>query len=91
MDVKSRGEAQHKFNAYRAVAASVELSLQNREKTKLAAELVIANGEKADRAAELVIANGEKADRAAELETVLLAKYSAQKSLSSWVEILGMS
>jgi len=74
MNVKSRGEAQHKFNTFRAVIANVELSFQNTEKAKRVAELVIANDEKADRAAELVIANvelsfqnTEKAKRVAEL------------------------
>ena len=74
MNVKSRGEAQHKFNAYKAVIANEELSFQNKEKAKRAEELVIANSEKADRAAELVIANEElsfqnkeKAKRAQEL------------------------
>ena len=79
MNVKSRGEAQHKFNTFRAVIANVELSFQNTEKAKRVAELVIANDEKADRAAELVIANDEKADRAAELEAALLGKSSANK------------
>jgi len=60
LNVKSRGQAQHKFNEYKAVAA-------NDDKADRAAELIVANGEKADRAAELVIANDEKADRAAEL------------------------
>ena len=59
MNVKSRGEAQHKFNAYKAVIASLELSFQNKEKAKRVDELAIANVEKADRAAELVIANVE--------------------------------
>jgi response regulator RpfG family c-di-GMP phosphodiesterase/DNA-binding CsgD family transcriptional regulator len=74
MNVKSRGEAQHKFNAYKAVIANEELSFQNKEKAKRADELIIANSEKADRAAELVIANEElsfqnkeKAKRAQEL------------------------
>ncbi|MDO8713128.1 MAG: helix-turn-helix transcriptional regulator, partial [Polynucleobacter sp.] len=67
LNVKSRGEAQHKFNAHKAVVANVELSFQNKEKAKRVDELAIANVEKADRAAELVIANDEKADRAAEL------------------------
>jgi HD-GYP domain-containing protein (c-di-GMP phosphodiesterase class II) len=74
MNVKSRGEAQHKFNAYKAVIANEELSFQNKEKAKRAEELIIANSEKADRAAELVIANEElsfqnkeKAKRAQEL------------------------
>jgi HD-GYP domain-containing protein (c-di-GMP phosphodiesterase class II) len=67
LNVKSRGEAQHKFNEYKAAAANVELSFQNEEKAKRVDELAIANIEKADRAAELVIANVEKADRAAEL------------------------
>ena len=95
MNVKSRGEAQHKFNAYKAVVANVELSFQNKEKAKRvdelaianvekadrAAELIIANDEKADRAAELVIANVEKADRAAELEAALLGRKSANKKV----------
>jgi len=68
LHVKSRGEAQHKFNEYKAAVANVELSFQNEEKAKRVDELAIANVEKADRAAELVIANVEKADRAAELE-----------------------
>ena len=59
MNVKSRGEAQYKFNTYEAVIANVELSFQNEEKAKRVEELVIANVEKADRAAELVIANFE--------------------------------
>ena len=67
LNVKSRGEAQHKFNEYKAAVANVELSFQNIEKAKRVDELAIANVEKADRAAELVIANDEKADRAAEL------------------------
>ena len=67
LNVKSRGEAQHKFNAEKAVVANVELSFQNKEKAKRVDELAIANVEKADRAAELIIANDEKADRAAEL------------------------
>ena len=67
LNVKSRGEAQHKFNEYKAAVANVELSFQNEEKTKRIDELAIANVDKADRAAELAIANVEKADRAAEL------------------------
>ena len=39
MNVKSRGEAQHKFNAYKAVIANVELSFQNEEKAKRVDEL----------------------------------------------------
>ena len=46
MNVKSRGEAQHKFNAYKAVIANVELSFQNKEKAKRVDELAIANVEK---------------------------------------------
>ena len=79
MHVKSRGEAQHKFNVYKANDANVE-------KADRAAELVIANvelnfqnEEKAKRVEELVIANVEKADRAAELEAVVLGKNSANK------------
>jgi len=74
LNVKSRGQAQHKFNQYKTVVANdekadraAELAIANDEKADRAAELVIANDEKADRAAELVIAKGEKADRAAEL------------------------
>jgi len=74
LDVKSRGQAQHKLNRHNAVVAydektdrAAELVIANDEKADRAAELAIANDEKADRAAELVIANDEKADRAAEL------------------------
>ena len=74
LNVKSRGQAQHKFNEYKAVVANdeksdraAELVIANDEKADRAAELVIANDEKADRAAELIIANDEKTDRAAEL------------------------
>ena len=74
LNVKSRGQAQHKFNEYKTVLANdekadraAELVIANDEKADRAAELVIANDEKADRAAELVVANDEKADRAAEL------------------------
>ena len=74
LNVKSRGQAQHKFNQYKTVVANdekadraAELIIANDEKADRAAELVIANDEKTDRAAELVVANDEKADRAAEL------------------------
>ena len=74
LNVKSRGQAQHKFNEYKTVVANdeksdraAELVIANDVKANRAAELVIANDEKANRAAELVIANDEKADRAAEL------------------------
>jgi response regulator RpfG family c-di-GMP phosphodiesterase len=74
LNVKSRGQAQHKFNEYKTVVANdeksdraAELVIANDVKANRAAELVIANDEKADRAAELLIANDEKADRAAEL------------------------
>jgi response regulator RpfG family c-di-GMP phosphodiesterase len=46
LNVKSRGQAQHKFNERKMAAA-------NDEKADRAAELVIANDEKANRAAEL--------------------------------------
>ena len=46
LNVKSRGQAQHKFNQYKTIVANVE-------KADRTAELVIANDEKADRAAEL--------------------------------------
>ena len=72
LNVKSRGQAQHKFNEYKTVVA-------NDEKSDRAAELVIANDVKANRAAELVIANDEKANRAAELKAALLGKDSANK------------
>ena len=39
LNVKSRGEAQHKFNAHKAVVANVELSFQNEEKAKRVDEL----------------------------------------------------
>ena len=74
LNVKSRGQAQHKFNEYKTVVANdeksdraAELVIANDVKANRAAELVIANDEKANRAAELLIANDEKADRAAEL------------------------
>ena len=67
LNVKSRGEAQHKFNEYKAAVANVELSFQNEEKAK--------------RVDELAIANVEKADRAAELEVALLGKKSANKKV----------
>jgi response regulator RpfG family c-di-GMP phosphodiesterase/DNA-binding CsgD family transcriptional regulator len=74
LNVKSRGQAQHKFNQYKTVVANdekadraAELVIANYEKADRAAELVIAKSEKADRAAELIVANDEKANRAAEL------------------------
>jgi response regulator RpfG family c-di-GMP phosphodiesterase len=86
LNVKSRGQAQHKFNEYKSVIANdekadraAELVIANNEKADRAAELVIANDEKAERAAELVIANDEKAERAAELEVAMLGKNSANK------------
>jgi response regulator RpfG family c-di-GMP phosphodiesterase len=88
LDVKSRGQAQHKLNRHNAVEAydekadrAAELAIANDEKADRAAELVIANDEKADRAAELVIANDEKADRVAELEAALLGKNLANKKV----------
>jgi len=74
LNVKSRGEAQYKFNEYEGAVAKVELTSQNEEKAKRVEELVIANVAKADRAAELVIANVAKADRAAELVIANVAK-----------------
>ena len=90
MNVKSRGEAQHKFNAYKAVIANVELSFQNKEKAKRVDELAIANVEKADRAAELVIANvelsfqnKEKAKRVDELAIANVEKADREAELEA--------
>ena len=73
-NVRSRGQAQHKFNEYLAMVAAKEAISQGEDKAARASELAIANTEllfqteeKSRRASELVIANEDKAARASEL------------------------
>ena len=80
-NVRSRGQAQHKFNEYLAMVAAKEAISQGEDKAAQASELAIANTElvfqaehKAARASELAIANTElvfqteeKSKRASEL------------------------
>ena len=87
-NVRSRGQAQHKFNEYLAMVAAKEAISQGEDKAARASELAIANTEllfqteeKSKRASELVIANEDKAAQASELAIANTALLLLERAL----------